>query len=262
MSRDRSFDDLADKFEKKVYGGLKGRIRLAILQRDLDGVLPGIWRKVATPLRVLDIGGGLGQLSIELAKAGHVVAINDISPNMLAKAQRQASEVGVDAKIDWLCGPYQYLPDQLKGKKFDLVLCHALMEWLAEPSELIPRIKPLLAGSGHLSLTFYNRCALVYRNLIRGNFRLLDSEQLRGDEGSLTPGNPQMPDMVTGLIEDAALRIVARSGIRVFNDYVQVPRGGNETPDEILRMELRYSTQDPYLWLGRYIHFICKVQGD
>lgn len=258
MNRDRSFNDLADKFEKKVYGGLKGRIRLAILQRDLDATLPGIWQEGAVPLRVLDIGGGLGQLSIELAKLGHTVVINDISPNMLAKARARASDIGVETKIDWLCSPYQYLPEQLKAEKFDLVLCHALMEWLAEPSKLIARITQLLTAGGYLSLTFYNRCALIYRNLLRGNFRLLDSDQLYGASGSLTPSHPQTPEMVAGLIENAALRIVARSGIRVFNDYVQMPRGGNENTDEILRMELRYSMQEPYLWLGRYIHFICK----
>ena len=32
---DRSFDTIADHFEKKVYGGLKGEIRLAVLRRDI-----------------------------------------------------------------------------------------------------------------------------------------------------------------------------------------------------------------------------------
>ena len=32
---DRSFDAIADHFEKKVYGGLKGDIRLAVLRRDI-----------------------------------------------------------------------------------------------------------------------------------------------------------------------------------------------------------------------------------
>ena len=32
---DRSFEPIADHFEKKVYGGLKGEIRLAVLRRDI-----------------------------------------------------------------------------------------------------------------------------------------------------------------------------------------------------------------------------------
>ncbi|NBK21319.1 MAG: hypothetical protein EOM68_04760 [Spirochaetia bacterium] len=32
---DRNFDASADHFEKKVYGGLKGEIRLAVLRRDI-----------------------------------------------------------------------------------------------------------------------------------------------------------------------------------------------------------------------------------
>jgi S-adenosylmethionine-dependent methyltransferase len=67
MNRDRNFDDLAERFQRKVYGGLKGEIRLAVLWRDIEPLLPEVNDK---PLRILDIGAGLGQLAIRLAKLG------------------------------------------------------------------------------------------------------------------------------------------------------------------------------------------------
>jgi S-adenosylmethionine-dependent methyltransferase len=36
---DRNFDDLTEKFKRKVYGGLKGEIRLAVIWRDLNQLM-------------------------------------------------------------------------------------------------------------------------------------------------------------------------------------------------------------------------------
>ena len=57
MNQDRNFDDLAERFQRKVYGGLKGDIRLAVLWRDLEQYLPQIHG--AEPLTVLDVGACL-----------------------------------------------------------------------------------------------------------------------------------------------------------------------------------------------------------
>ena len=40
MSGDRNFDDLAPRFKRNVYGGLKGELRLRVLQRDFDEFIP------------------------------------------------------------------------------------------------------------------------------------------------------------------------------------------------------------------------------
>ena len=85
-NQDRNFDDISEHFAKKVYGGLKGEIRLAVLRRDIFDWVQAQNR----PLRVLDVGAGLAQLSIELAQAGHDVTVNDISQNMLELAKQQA----------------------------------------------------------------------------------------------------------------------------------------------------------------------------
>jgi S-adenosylmethionine-dependent methyltransferase len=85
---DRNFDDLSEKFARKVYGGLKGDIRLAVIWRDLLAALPELESPV--PLRVLDIGGGLGQMTVRLAKLGHQVVYNDLSQQMLEAAQKLA----------------------------------------------------------------------------------------------------------------------------------------------------------------------------
>lgn len=261
MQQDRNFDDLAERFQRKIYGGLKGEIRLAVLWRDLESEVPAL--KEGRPLRILDVGAGLGQLAIRLAALGHDVVVNDISAEMLGIAREAARKEGVEEVIQWHHGAFQQLPALDLGT-FDVVLCHAVMEWLAEPETLLPVLKQFLTQGGMLSLSYYNRHSLEYRNLVRGNFNLLERENLASnqgfsaDPGSLTPGNPQSPEQVGRWVEEAGLSVIATSGVRVFSDYVTSPRGGNAVPEAVVDMELRYSRREPYLWLGRYIHLLLK----
>jgi tRNA 5-carboxymethoxyuridine methyltransferase len=253
MSDDRNFDDLAERFQRKVYGGLKGDIRLAVLWRDLEEQVPQIHGD--KPLRVLDIGAGLGQLAIRLAKLGHQVTVNDISSEMLSIAREAAEQSGVVDSMVWHHCPFQELPSRVEGK-FDVVLCHAVVEWLAAPEPLLAHLKQFLSEDGMLSFTYYNRHSLEYRNLIRGNFNLLKRDTFIPDPGSLTPSNPLLPEQVQEWVDDAGLTVQAISGVRVFHDYVTTLRGGNGVPESVIEMELAYSKREPYLWLGRYIHLL------
>lgn len=254
---DRNFDDLAEHFSRKIYGGLKGRIRLAVLTADLTPVVARLMKARTRPLRILDVGGGLGQLSIQFAQQGHHVTFNDISPVMLDYARVKAREAGLEASIDWHCGPYQNLVE-LALEPFDLVMCHAVLEWLQEPALLIPALAPLIRSDGYLSLCFYNPASIIYRNLIRGNFNWVQqSGTYTADNGSLTPNNPCTIEQVRDWLAQSCLQIQTESGLRVFSDYVVEKRGGNQVPEQVLAMELEYSRQEPYKWMGRYLHVVA-----
>ncbi len=257
--QDRNFDEVADHFAKKVYGGLKGDIRLAVLRRDLLERIAQKSQQLNRPLRILDIGAGLAQISIELARLGHEVTINDISKNMLAKAQEQltATERSTLA-IEFFTCPYQELNHQLTGK-YDVILCHALLEWLAEPKAFIQFSKSWLETEGLLSLCFYNPASFVYRNLIMGNFNLLNNPNYQADnKKSLTPNHPVAKEEVFAWLNELNFKIVTISGLRVFHDYSPLKRGGHNHPEEVIKMEVKYSNQEPFKWLGRYLHVLAS----
>ena len=258
-SRDRNFDDISAHFEKKIYGGLKGEIRLAVLRHDIFGWVKSWQQTHNRPLRVLDVGAGLAQISIELAKDGHDVTINDISANMLEIAKQNAGEAA--QTITWHTCPYQQLDDKLTGK-YDLILCHAVLEWLAEPKLIMDFFDRWLvddrAEKGVLSLCFYNPASFVYRNLVMGNFNLLHNKDFKADNGSLTPNHPVAKDEVLAWINDHHYQILHTSGLRVFHDYSPLKRGGHTNPQAVIEMEVAYSGQDPYKWLGRYLHFLVS----
>ncbi|MGO2278737.1 MULTISPECIES: methyltransferase domain-containing protein [unclassified Psychrobacter] len=263
---DRSFDTIADHFEKKVYGGLKGEIRLAVLRRDIFEYSAQMSEVLGRPLRILDVGAGLAQIAIELATQGHSVVINDISANMLEKAKASAEKIDQELDITWYVCPYQVLEEKLaqaETEKFDLIMSHALLEWLAEPAAVMDFFDQHLTDDGALSLCFYNPASFDYRNLIMGNFNLLDSlldnNDYKADNiKSLTPNHPVAKEEVESWLKAHNYQTVRSSGLRVFHDYAPLKRGGHNDPDAVIRMELRYSQLEPYKWLGRYLHILAK----
>ncbi|GAA5524527.1 tRNA 5-carboxymethoxyuridine methyltransferase [Microbulbifer aestuariivivens] len=256
--QDRNFDDLAHRFRNRIYGGLKGEVRLAVLNRDLAPLL----NRSAPHLRVLDAGGGQGQFALDLAAAGHSVTIADISADMLEQARLQACERGLQGRVALVHSPLQALQENPDHRGYDLVLCHAVLEWLGEPQAAIGALRQLLKPGGHLSLTFYNRRALEFRLLQRGSFRQLDrnveSGHWGGHPGSLTPQNPLQLEWVEDWLGQHGFEIVGHSGIRCFHDYMTPVIRDKLPASAIVDKELAYSRVDPYRQLARYQHLLCR----
>ena len=116
-----------------------------------------------------------------------------------------------------------------------------------------------------LSLCFYNPASFEYRNLIKGNFNLLDSLQEEGytadNKKSLTPNHPVARLEVESWLQQHDYQTLLTSGLRVFHDYSPLKRGGHNNPEAVIKMELRYSQLEPYKWLGRYLHILATRQS-
>jgi S-adenosylmethionine-dependent methyltransferase len=249
--KDRHFDALASRFAEKIYGGSKGAIRLAVLQADLTEVLPD------RPLRVLDVGAGLGHMALWLAQRGHQVTLAEPAAPMLEAARERFREAGQAATF--IQAPWQELLGQLT-QPFDLVLCHAVLEWLAEPHAILPVLHQLTRADGWLSLAFYNRDALIYRNLLKGHFRKLRSDLLAGEKQSLTPQRPIDPRELEAQLS-AYWPIENRSGIRVFHDYMPAEFQARAELPDLLEMELAYRRHPTFGAMGRYLHWLCRAKG-
>ena len=93
MSKDTVFDENASEaFLREIYSTTKGTVRLHVLWQDLLAEIRGL---EAERLRVIDIGGGGGQLASKVAELGHEVTICDPSEEMLDKARASLEETGL-----------------------------------------------------------------------------------------------------------------------------------------------------------------------
>ncbi|WP_297813503.1 methyltransferase domain-containing protein [uncultured Methylophaga sp.] len=250
VKQDRNFDDLIDRFETRIYDTIKGSWRLQLLQEDLQ-------RFVKRPsLTVWDAGCGQAQISLWLARHGHRLTLCDLSSKMLDKARSQFSEAGFEADIYHQSA--QSLTVQLN--QFDLILCHAVVEWLADPITSLMAIAERVKPGGYLSLLFYNRNAMVYQNVLKGGWRLqpiLDDHYI-GKGHKLTPPHPQFPHDLRAEMEKAGFSVETHTGIRVFYDYLNREAKNNSNEAELFALEQRYCRLPTYRDMGRYVHLLMK----
>lgn len=256
MKTDRNFDDLAPKFRRKVYGGLKGKIRLAVLEKDLGEFYPPAMKKAcARPLNILDAGGGHGPFSLGLARLGHRITICDISRKMLDIAEENFFALGLEHRLKICHNPVQKLNAE-NHDPFDLILCHGVLGWVADPQGLIRHLMSLLPAGGCLSLSFYNLTGMIYKNLLRTNYKKILNKTYTGYPGSLTPTWPRESAQVLAWLGEHTFEIRCHSGIRVFHDYILNLEDQNRAPDTVMALELEFSRKLPYRDLGRYQHIL------
>ncbi|PKM11727.1 MAG: SAM-dependent methyltransferase [Gammaproteobacteria bacterium HGW-Gammaproteobacteria-3] len=254
MKHDRNFDSLIAKFEQKIYRHVKGDWRLKLIKEDLAH-----FHQSPKHLAIWDAGCGFGQISLWLAGQGHQLALCDISEKMLARAREQFRNAGLTALFHQQAA--QVLAAQLP--QFDLILSHALLEWLAQPVPTLQIIAERVKPGGYLSLLFYNRNAMVYTNALKGRWRwknLLNDSYL-GQGKKLTPPNPQYPHELIEHLQQWGFSIEQHTGIRVFHDYIAQDTLAQSDPSELFALEYRYCRMPTYRDMGRYVHLLAKRQG-
>ncbi len=246
---DISFEALGERFEKNIYGSVKGALRERILHAQIEKHYP---LHVGPARRCADIGGGLGQMSHWLAAQGHSVRYCDLSETMTARA-RQAYPSQSPGHIEFECGAFQTL---FEHERFELVHCQAVLEWLEQPFEGLAKMADMVEPGGALILSFYNRDSLILRNLIRGNLNAA-FEQTRGDGSGLTPIHPLDINEVLSAIEQHGFTLRHWFGIRCFTDYQSREVQQRLGTEALLPFELELSDREPYRRLARYIGIIA-----
>lgn len=250
VKHDRNFDDLFDRFEQKIYDTVKGDLRLELLKQDLSAL------HQSPPLTIWDAGCGQAQVSQWFAEAGHDLTLCDLSGKMIEKAKSSFAAAQLNARFHHQSA--QSLAIQLP--QFDLVLCHAVIEWLADPLPSLQIIADRVKPGGYLSLLFYNRNAMVYSNVLKGGWRLkpiLDDSYI-GKGSKLTPPHPQFPHEILENMHQQGFSVEQQTGIRVFNDYMDKTKREQSDIDELLALERHYCRLPTYRDMGRYIHVLFR----
>jgi ubiquinone/menaquinone biosynthesis C-methylase UbiE len=131
------------------------RVEFAITMRALEEYLP------AAPRRVLDIGGGPGRYSIELARRGYDVTLADFSANELAIARSRASEA--DVNIESVECDARDL-SRFGDRSFDVVLMMGPLYHLLDAGDrakAISEAKRVLVPGGRFFAVYITRTAVL-----------------------------------------------------------------------------------------------------
>jgi S-adenosylmethionine-dependent methyltransferase len=256
---DRNFDDLLARFKKNIYQSAKGKIRLAMLESDLYDVVPFLADE--HKYSILDAGAGTGDLVLRLAKPQTEMVLSDISANMLQQARQTFHSELPEIAVDFIHASIHELSEKL-DKRFDLVLCHAVLEWLQEPRDAIQSLLKFVEPGGYVSIMFFNRNSLIMRQMLNGNLKKLKSENFKDKKTTLTPISPLDPETVYHWLESEGLTILRKTGVRVMYDYMAGNVRSKRAFEDILEMEKRYSGQEPFRSLGRYIHVVCQLPAE
>lgn len=249
---DQSFDNRAEFFKKQIYGTSKGKIRAAVVWRDLEEILTKFPN--GKSLKILDVGGGFGFMAQKLAALGHNVTVVDISSDMITLGKKELENLELSGTIDFIQGACQDILSIVGDKRYDLVMCHAVLEWLVDPKPVIKLLEECIADNGVLSLMFYNKTALLFQSLVVGNFDYIKAGLVKKRRQKLTPITPLYIDEVFAWVKEVGLSICQMTGVRIVHDYMRDKSEQNSKFEDLLHYELEYCRHKDFAHLGRYIH--------
>ena len=254
---DRGAEAWADYNQKPL-----GRIRCEVVWHNLAPYLPPVTDPDHPP-RVLDMGGGSGELALRLVQGGYLVWLADSAPAMLDQAQQAAQDLPAEVRSRLtLC---EVAADRASGSfapgYFDVITCHTLIEYLPEPGFTLCALTSLLGGGGLLSLSFVNRHAEVLRQVWSradpaGALARLEEGAFCAGLFDIT-GTAYTTREVSDWLVDEGLTLTATCGVRAFADYVPRERLDEAAFfDALLCLEKAVGNRRPYNLLARYVHLI------
>jgi len=209
-------------------------------------------------LRILDAGGGAGHIAVRLAGLGHEVVLCDSSREMLDRAQEAVNEADLADRVRIVHAPIQQLDSMLDGP-FDLIACHAVLEWLADPHNTLDELVSFLRLDGELSLMFYNRNARLLKLILSGAFddAMLECSSPPPPRGSDGHANSLAEDEVTAWIVELGLGVRSKAAVRIFHDHIPTDSRPPDWLEGLLTVEMALRAREPFASLGQHTHLVC-----
>jgi SAM-dependent methyltransferase len=137
-------------------------------------------RAIGRPVRVLDVGCGIGLNGAAAKRTGaHVTGIELASGAAELARDRLDELLAIDITSD------AAVQRGLDGRSFDLILLGDVLEHVASPAETLARLLPFVDDGGHIIVSLPNVAAWTNRlNLLRGRWDyqpsgILDDTHLR-----------------------------------------------------------------------------------
>lgn len=217
-------------------------------------------------LRALDLGCGTGAMAIRLARLGFEVTLLDSSSGMLDLAQRAAQEAGVAEKVTLKRGDAARLEDLLKPELFDIVLCHNLLEYVAEPSAVLRGASRMMRDSSAiLSILVRNQAGEVLKAAIQAGDLAGAECNIGADwaQESLYGGTVRLftENGLEAMTKTASLKVAVKRGVRVVADYLPSGISRDAEYKRIFDLERKLGRLPEFAAVARYTHCMARLSN-
>ncbi|MEV0401209.1 methyltransferase domain-containing protein [Actinoallomurus sp. NPDC050550] len=238
-------------------GSLRQTVRQELVARQLAAHLPD-----APPRRVLDLGCGQGTQILRLARRGHAVTGLDASSALLGDLTTalDAEPAAVRERVRVVQGDVTRAAALCGTAVFDVVLCHGVLMYFADPGPLLDAVAAVVAPGALVSLLARNGDALAMRPGLFGDWpataAAFDGTSYRNRIGVEARAD-RLADLTAALAE-RGLSVPAWYGVRVFTDTAADDAPVPEDLDALLASEERAGRTDPYRRVAALLHVIAR----
>ncbi|KUJ54605.1 methyltransferase [Streptomyces albus subsp. albus] len=239
-------------------------MRQELVARQLDEQITARY-PVGRRLRVLDVGPGQGTQALRLARAGHQVTGLEADPAMLAvlRSALAGEPEGIRERVRLVEGDGRDTGAHFPPGAFDVVLCHGVLMYVAEPAPMLAGLARVLAPGGVLSLLVRNAEALAMRPGLAGDWdtalAAFDSPEYTNRLG-LRVRADRLTDL-TATLTGIGAPLDTWYGVRLFTDQAADDATVPE-PERLARLlaaEDRAGHTDPYRGVAALLH-LCGVR--
>lgn len=244
--------------------GLRTLVRQELVARQLEEQIAARY-PVGQRLRVLDVGMGQGTQALRLARAGHAVTGMESDAVMLDAAREAlAGEPdGIRERVRLVQGDGRDTGVHFLPGSFDVVLCHGVLMYAAEPDAMLAGLARMLAPGGLLSLLVRNGDALAMRSGMAGDWagaRTAFTSDTYTNRLGLTVRADRL-DALTATLEGINAPLHTWYGVRVFTDGAAEDAAlpADEEMRSLLAAEDRAGRTDPYRRVAALLH-LCGVR--
>ena len=154
-------------------------------------------RRLRAGQRVLDVGCGLGFMSLYAASRGAQVLGVDVSQRAVSACRQSAHNLGLAQRARFQA--CDFTKGEVEGS-FDLVMCFEVLEHLVDDGLALSRLAALLAPGGVVALSVPSPRSPIHRRRMKREGRDIFDEQ----QGHL---RRYTAEDITGLVESAGLRV-------------------------------------------------------